>query len=137
MKSLVFQDYSSTVRVEFLVEMISTTAQNFTVLGPPRVNNSPALDISNGVLPDNPTAAQLWVAKNMSSLKQLPYSIASFTKFAYDNNMKLTLLDTSSETGQGTVLQDFWEGPYYDGALGLNNLSPQDILTEVSLPEAH
>jgi len=101
MRSLVFTDQNSTIKVEYVTDIIDPTSQNFTVME----------------VKGEDTA---WEKKNLP-FKKVETNVQSFVKFAKENDLKLTLVDYQKPISDIIVLQDF-TNQYYNGGLGTDNL---------------
>lgn len=101
MKSLIFKDINGTVNVEYVTDLINSSANNFTVMS---IKGLTDLDKSQ-------------VGLNFS---QLPYNIPSFVAFAQTNFLSLDLVDNQKISGGSTNLVALpnISGGLHGGALG-------------------
>lgn len=100
MKSLIFTDINSTIKVEFVTDLINANAQNFTVM-------------------ETKGLTTAWELTNIN-FKQLPYTVNAFKEFAEAHDLKLVLIDYQANDS-GTILKAH-TGQYYGGGLGIDNV---------------
>lgn len=101
MKSLIFVDVNSTISVEYVTDLISPNAENFTVMETKGVDNA-------------------WEQSNLP-FQKLPNNLGAFKSFAEEHDLKLTLVDSQKTADDIITLVNF-TGQYYGGGLGIDNL---------------
>lgn len=110
MKEFIFTDVNNTINVHVKTDIVNDSQENFNVLS--------VVDLSNGVknfFGENPTTEAIGI-----HIKQLPYSITSFKKFALDKGLKITLINMNNIQST-SVLVDY-TSYYSNGGLGVDNI---------------
>lgn len=102
MKSIFLQDINKTINVEYVTDLISPTAENFTVMS---IKGLTDLDRHVGI-----------------NFKKIAYNLSSIKTFAQQNFLKVILVDYSG-VGTSTTLVDYT--PQSSGGgfpLGIDNM---------------